>query len=167
MERYISKVANQIVFFTSHSFSFFLHILENKFIFIFYSLRNMAKHYWRPISQGFKESERSGPGRIFYRTQVWSLASLVTNWLTHWLTNCCLADLIDEILAFEDTNSKLVEVVYCCWYWTCWQQFVANLVIKLNFCSDFEHKVWSRFWSWSSGKILKLEFVQHFAADVL
>ena len=30
-----------------------------------------------------------------------------------------------------------------------------SLVIKVNFCSDFEHKVWSRFWSWSSGKILK------------
>ena len=28
-----------------------------------------------------------------------------------------------------------------------------GLVIKLNFCSDFEHKVWSRFWSWVSGKI--------------
>ena len=27
-----------------------------------------------------------------------------------------------------------------------------GLVKKLNFCSDFEHKVWSRFWSWSSGK---------------
>ena len=27
------------------------------------------------------------------------------------------------------------------------------LVIKPNFCSDFEHKVWSRFWSLSSGKI--------------
>ena len=25
--------------------------------------------------------------------------------------------------------------------------------IRLNFCSDFEHKIWSRFWSWSSGKI--------------
>ena len=40
----------------------------------------------------------------------------------------------------------------CCWCWcleTCWGQFVADLeaevlVIKLNFCSDFEHKVWSR-----------------------
>ena len=28
-----------------------------------------------------------------------------------------------------------------------------GLVIKLNFCSEFEHMVWSRFWSWSSGKI--------------
>ena len=28
-----------------------------------------------------------------------------------------------------------------------------RLVLKLNFCSDFEHKGWSRFWSWSSGKI--------------
>ena len=42
-----------------------------------------------------------------------------------------------------------------------------RLVLKLNFCSDFEHKGWSRFWSWGSGKILKLDFVQHFAADVL
>ena len=31
-----------------------------------------------------------------------------------------------------------------------------GLVIKLNFCS--EHKVWSRFWSWSLGKILRLDF---------
>ena len=42
-----------------------------------------------------------------------------------------------------------------------------SLVIKPNFCSDFEHKVCSRFWCWSSGKIFKLEFGQYFAADVL
>ena len=42
-----------------------------------------------------------------------------------------------------------------------------GLVIKPNFCSDFKHKVWSRYWSWSSGKIFKLEFGQYFAADVL
>ena len=42
-----------------------------------------------------------------------------------------------------------------------------SLVIKPNFCSDFEHKVSSRFWSWSSGKIFKLDFGQYFAADVL
>ena len=56
-------------------------------------------------------------------------------------------------LAFEDDNSKLVEVVtvadvddedqvgnslfkLCCRFRS-W-----GLVIKLNFCSDFEHKVW-------------------------
>ena len=62
----------------------------------------------------------------------------------------------------------------CCWCWcleTCWGQFVADLeaevlVIKLNFCSDFEHKVWSRFRSWSLGEILKLNFGQYFAVDV-
>ena len=42
-----------------------------------------------------------------------------------------------------------------------------RLVIKLNFCSDFEHKGWSRFRSWSLGKISKMEFVQHFAAGIL
>ena len=39
------------------------------------------------------------------------------------------------------------------------------MLLKLNFCLDFEHKVRSRFWSWSSGKIFKLEFGQYFAAD--
>ena len=34
-----------------------------------------------------------------------------------------------------------------CWFGS-WR-----LVIKLNFCSDFEHKARSIFWRWSSGKI--------------
>ena len=41
-----------------------------------------------------------------------------------------------------------------------------SLVIKLIFCSGFEHKVRSGFWSWSSGEILKLKFGQYFAAEV-
>ena len=40
------------------------------------------------------------------------------------------------------------------------------MVKNLNFCSDFEHKVWSRFLVEVQGKILKLEFVNYFAADV-
>ena len=36
---------------------------------------------------------------------------LVSNSLTDSLTNCCLVNLIDVTLAFEDANSKLVEVV--------------------------------------------------------
>ena len=47
----------------------------------------------------------------FYRTRVRSLAMLVSNWLTDWLTDSCLVYLIDVILAFEDGNSNLVEVV--------------------------------------------------------
>ena len=38
----------------------------------------------------------------------------------------------------------------------------------MNIFSDFEHKVWSKFWSLSSDKKwfeLKLEFGQYFAAD--
>ena len=42
----------------------------------------------------------------FCRTRVRSLATLVTHSLTH----SCLVDLIDVTLAFEDANSKLVEV---------------------------------------------------------
>ena len=37
---------------------------------------------------------------------------------------------------------------------------------EAKFCSDFELKVWSRVWSWSSSKILKLKFGQNFAALV-
>ena len=36
---------------------------------------------------------------------------LVSNSLTDSLTNCCLVNLIDVILACEDANSKHVEVV--------------------------------------------------------
>ena len=35
----------------------------------------------------------------------------LTNWLTHWLNDSCLVNLIDVTLACEDTNSKLDGVV--------------------------------------------------------
>ena len=38
------------------------------------------------------------------------MGMLVTNSLTHSLTDCCLVNLIDVTLACEDANSKLVEV---------------------------------------------------------
>jgi len=38
----------------------------------------------------------------------------------------------------------------------------CGLFKKLNFCSDIEHKVWSRFWSWSSGKIWSWSLVSFF-----
>ena len=52
----------------------------------------------------------------------------------------------------EDANSKLVEVVTVADVDdedrvgnNLLQIWKLSLVIKLNFCSDFEHKVWSRF----------------------
>ena len=39
------------------------------------------------------------------------MGMLVTNSLTHSLTDSCLENLIDVTLACEDSNSKLVEVV--------------------------------------------------------
>ena len=68
----------------------------------------------------------------FYQTWVQSLATLVTNSMTDWQTNCCLLDLIDVSLACETCCC-----CYCCWCWwwgSCWQQFVA----------DFEAEVWSK-----------------------
>ena len=53
------------------------------------------------------------------------------------LTHSRLVNLIDATLACENANSKLVEVV---------TDLGAEVwVIKLNFGSDFEHKVWSGF----------------------
>ena len=50
-------------------------------------------------------------GLYYYWTRVRSLAMLVTHWLTDWLTDSCLVNLIDVTLACEDAYSKLVEVV--------------------------------------------------------
>ena len=74
----------------------------------------------------------------FYRTRVRSLAMLVTHSLTH----SCLVNLIDVTLACEDTNLKLVETVT-----------LADV--------DTEDHVGNSLLIW------ELEFVQHFAADVL
>ena len=41
-----------------------------------------------------------------------------------------------------------------------------GLVKKLIFCSDSEHKVWSRCWSWSSSDILKLKFDQYLCLNL-
>ena len=119
----------------------------------------------------------------FYRTRVRSLAMLVTNSVTfskldwcgpgmwRWQLKTCwslLTDLIDvptqnllRLALLLMLMMKIVLATVCCILGS-W-----GLVIKPNFCSDFQHKVSSRFWSWSSGRILKLEFGQYFAADVL
>ena len=53
------------------------------------------------------------------------------------------------IVAFEDANSKLVEVVTVADIDA--EKHVmavdADLVIRLNFCSHFDNKVWFRFCS--------------------
>ena len=97
--------------------------------------------------------------------------------LTDSLTHCRLINLIDSTLACEDGNSKLVEVVTVVDIDD--EKPVDNSLVQI-WKVKFGHKVkflfrlwgqgfkvWSKFWSWSSCKILNLEFVQHFAADVL
>ena len=71
---------------------------------------------------------------------------LVTHSLTHSLTHSCFVTLIDVTLAWEDAWSKLVEVVTVADVSD--EDRVGNSLLqiwKLNFFSDFEHKVWSRF----------------------
>ena len=99
----------------------------------------------------------------------WACLSL-TNSLTNWLTHSCLVNSIDVTLACEDAYSKLVTVAD-----VSDEDRVGNSLLQI-WNLRFGHKAkllfklwaqgWSRFWSWSSGKILELKFGQYFAADV-
>ena len=86
-----------------------------------------------------------------------------------------MVDLIDVTLACEDDNSKLVKVVTFADVDD--EKRVDNSLVqiwkvkfghKVNFLFRLwaqGFKVWSRFWSWCSSKILKLKFGHYFAAD--
>jgi len=87
----------------------------------------------------------------FYRTRVLSLVMLVTDWLTNWLTNCCLVNLIYVTLTCKDDNSDLLRLLLL--FMLMMRNVLTtvrcrfgrwSLVLKLSFCSDFENKV-SRF----------------------
>ena len=79
--------------------------------------------------------------------------------LTPSLTNSVPFSRLDWLtLACEDANSKLVEVFTVADVDAEKRIGSWSLLIKLIFCSDYVHKVWSRIWSWSSGKNFKLEF---------
>ena len=89
---------------------------------------------------------------LFYRTRVRSLAMLVTNSLTY----SRLVNLIDVTLACEDANSKRVDVVTFTDIDV--EKHVDDSLVqiwklkfghKAKFCTNFEHKVWLRVWSWS------------------
>ena len=114
-------------------------------------------------------------GYHFYRTRVWSLR-YACQWLTNSLTPSCLF----SKLYWSDPG------VWRCQPETCWGLLLLlmfmmrivfatvlcilgswSLVIRPDFCSDFEHKVCSRFWCWSSAKIFMLEFGHYFASDIL
>ena len=110
--------------------------------------------------------ENSMPSSNFYRTRVRSLAMLVTNSLTHWLTNSCLVNLIDVTLACEDANLKLVEVVTVADVDA--EDHVGNSLLQIwEVTFGPKAKLLFRLWAQGLVKILKLKFVQHFAADVL
>ena len=89
--------------------------------------------------------------------------------LTHWLTNSCLANLIDVTLAYEDTNTKLVDVVTV----TDEDPVDNNLLHISKLRLGKKAKLLFKFWAQSLVKIfkfrqdLKVEFGQCFSADVL
>ena len=128
-----------------HSFVWILHPLMTPFVFL--SLLFLS---------GIRLSIY-----CFYRTPVRSLAMLVSDSLTHWL-------LFSKL---DWCNPGL----WRCQLKTCWccvtvadEDCVGNNLLqigKLRFGQkaklllDFEHKVWSRYWSWSSGKICSWSFL--------
>ena len=84
---------------------------------------------------------------VFPESDHWECWSLTDS-----LTDSRLVNLIDETLACEDANSKLVEVVTVVDV-DAMKRVDDSLVQiwklkfghKVNFGSDFEHDVWSRF----------------------
>ena len=98
----------------------------------------------------------------------------MTYWLTNWLTDSRLVNLIGVTLAYEDANSKLVEVVTVADVDS--EDHVGNSLLQI-WKLTFGLKAKLLFRLWAQGlvkilklkfsKILKLELVQHFVADVL
>ena len=81
-------------------------------------------------------------GPEFYQTQVWSLATLVSDWQTNSLTHSFTHSLgwlrfwsggLEEILNLDFGHDSEAEV---------WPRF------WIIFGQNFEPGVWSRFWSW-------------------
>ena len=88
----------------------------------------------------------------------------LTDSLIDSLTDSCLVNFIDVTLACEDANSKLVEFVTVadvdyekCFDYSFMQFWKLKFGHKAKFCSDFEHKVWPRVWSWSSSETFETE----------
>ena len=77
-------------------------------------------------------------------------------WLTDWLTHCCLVNLIDVTLACEDANSKVVNVVT-----VADEDRVGNNLLQISKLR-FGQKANLLFRLWAQGlvKILKLKFRQ-------
>ena len=99
---------------------------------------------------------------------------LVTKWLADSLTDCRLVNLIDVTLVCEDGNSKLVEVVTVVDVDA--EDNVGNSLLQIwELTFGSKAKLLFRLWAQGLVKILKLkfrqdlklQFVQHFAADVL
>ena len=82
----------------------------------------------------------------------------VTHWLTHWLTDSCLVNLIDVTLACEDANWKLVDVVT-----VAYEDHVGNNLLQISKLR-YGQKANLLFRIWAQGlvKILKLKFRQDF-----
>ena len=98
----------------------------------------------------------------------------LTNSLTHWLTNSCLVNMIDVTLRCEYANSKLVEVVTVADADA--EDDVGNSLLQIwELTFGSKAKFLYRLWAQALVKIfklrfrqdLKLQFVQHFAADIL
>ena len=117
-------------------------------------LCDLRFHYWicrYMTSHALKTFVGTFPIFIGPESGHWLPLSLTD--LTHSLTNSCLVNLIDVTLACEDNNSKqnllilllLLMLMMRNLLKTVWCRFGSrNLVLKLSFCLDFEHKV-SRF----------------------
>ena len=105
---------------------------------------------------------------IFIRPESEHLSTLVSNWLTHWLSGLDSCD--PGVWRCQLKTCWW----WCCWRWeTCWRKFGRDLKAEVwsrywgcRLCSDFENKVWSWFLSLISEDILQLNFGHYFDVSV-
>ena len=116
----------------------------------------------------------------FHRTRVRSLGMLVSDSLTDWLTNWLLFSKLDwcdpgmwrwplklvEVVtvAHVDDEKRIDNSLVQTWK----VKLGHNVKLLFRLIGHRQgFKVWLRFWSWSSGKILKPKFGHYIAADAL
>ena len=113
-------------------------LTQKRFVCLFY---NLKQYGWTLLTGNFCQKFPYRSLLFFHQTRVRSLATLVTNSLTH-----CLIDLTDVTLTFEDANSKFLELVSVADFDAkeCVDDSLV-MILKLMLGRDFELEYLSRY----------------------
>ena len=127
----------------------------------------MLKTHFR-VSLTVRVDQSPTPLRSVSRDLLSDPSPIIGNacqWLTHWLTHSCLVNLINVILACEDANSKLVEVVTVVDVDA--EDHVGNSLLQIwELTFGPKTKLLFRLWAQGLVQILNLKFRENVEAGV-